>query len=185
MCPISKSAVLAQFARNQRGLYWLAATSQCWPRACGSIGDAVLFAAQTNGCARCGLLPRTVMAIVEAVHLPEVMVVSSSQPSLAAAFDLLRATTIGANSPVVAFDGPSFARARSSAVEHTLHTGGVTGSIPVAPTMISSTYHENVPIVVQCARGCCTNSTKFPSRSVLPGGHGGRRLLPLPDRQFR
>jgi DNA-binding protein HU-beta len=25
--------------------------------------------------------------------------------------------------------------ARSSAVEHTLHTGGVTGSIPVAPTM--------------------------------------------------
>src|SRR3546814_1681541 len=26
-------------------------------------------------------------------------------------------------------------RARSSAVEHTLHTGGVTGSIPVAPTM--------------------------------------------------
>jgi hypothetical protein len=28
--------------------------------------------------------------------------------------------------------------ARSSAVEHTLHTGGVTGSIPVAPTMIWS-----------------------------------------------
>ena len=27
--------------------------------------------------------------------------------------------------------------ARSSAGEHTLHTGGVTGSIPVAPTMIS------------------------------------------------
>src|SRR5437868_9417966 len=26
-------------------------------------------------------------------------------------------------------------RARSSAVEHTLHTGGVTGSIPVAPTI--------------------------------------------------
>ena len=27
-------------------------------------------------------------------------------------------------------------RARSSAVEHTLHTGGVTGSIPVAPTIL-------------------------------------------------
>jgi hypothetical protein len=26
-------------------------------------------------------------------------------------------------------------RARSSAGEHSLHTGGVTGSIPVAPTM--------------------------------------------------
>ena len=32
---------------------------------------------------------------------------------------------------------PAFERARSSAVEHTLHTGGVTGSIPVAPTMAS------------------------------------------------
>src|SRR5258708_444054 len=28
-------------------------------------------------------------------------------------------------------------RARSSAGEHTLHTGGVRGSIPLAPTMIS------------------------------------------------
>src|SRR5271163_2468003 len=28
-------------------------------------------------------------------------------------------------------------RARSSAGEHTLHTGGVTGSIPVAPTSLS------------------------------------------------
>src|SRR5439155_25332369 len=31
-------------------------------------------------------------------------------------------------------------RARSSAGEHTLHTGGVTGSIPVAPTTESPTY---------------------------------------------
>jgi hypothetical protein len=31
-------------------------------------------------------------------------------------------------------------RARSSAGEHTLHTGGVTGSIPVAPTSISSIF---------------------------------------------
>jgi hypothetical protein len=29
-------------------------------------------------------------------------------------------------------------RARSSAGEHTLHTGGVTGSIPVAPTILSA-----------------------------------------------
>src|ERR1051325_2719760 len=29
----------------------------------------------------------------------------------------------------------SWSRARSSAGEHTLHTGGVTGSIPVAPTI--------------------------------------------------
>src|SRR5215813_4821722 len=28
-------------------------------------------------------------------------------------------------------------RARSSAGEHSLHTGGVTGSIPVAPTIVS------------------------------------------------
>jgi DNA-binding protein HU-beta len=35
------------------------------------------------------------------------------------------------------FRGDSQQRARSSAVEHTLHTGGVTGSIPVAPTMPS------------------------------------------------
>src|SRR5688500_12106043 len=34
---------------------------------------------------------------------------------------------------VVADNTPS--RARSSAAEHTLHTGGVTGSIPVAPTI--------------------------------------------------
>ena len=39
----------------------------------------------------------------------------------------------GGGSPA---NGPSPGyRARSSAVEHTLHTGGVTGSIPVAPTM--------------------------------------------------
>lgn len=29
---------------------------------------------------------------------------------------------------------PAFGRARSSAGEHTLHTGGVVGSIPTAPT---------------------------------------------------
>jgi hypothetical protein len=36
-------------------------------------------------------------------------------------------------------------RARSSAVEHTLHTGGVTGSIPVAPTMAFRPWHEPKP----------------------------------------
>src|SRR3546814_11956193 len=36
-------------------------------------------------------------------------------------------------------------RARSSAVEHTLHTGGVTGSIPVAPTMASRALRGPIP----------------------------------------
>src|SRR5437762_3488157 len=39
--------------------------------------------------------------------------------------------------------GPDTDRARSSAGEHTLHTGGVTGSIPVAPTMTS--VHRTSP----------------------------------------
>ena len=44
----------------------------------------------------------------------------------------------------------SFQGARSSAVEHTLHTGGVTGSIPVAPTMISFGHGEKdyVPTLI-------------------------------------
>ena len=40
--------------------------------------------------------------------------------------------------------------ARSSAVEHTLHTGGVTGSIPVAPTMFFkalAAFKNMVPIL--------------------------------------
>ena len=47
------------------------------------------------------------------------------------------------NSPLYPGALRAKARARSSAGEHSLHTGGVTGSIPVAPTMISSTWQNH------------------------------------------
>ena len=40
---------------------------------------------------------------------------------------------------IIGFSG----RARSSAGEHTLHTGGVTGSIPVAPTSLSAIFRAD------------------------------------------
>ncbi len=63
-------------------------------------------------------------------------------------------------------DGPSFRRcaasppatssrkrARSSAVEHTLHTGGVTGSIPVAPTIVYYDKTMNCDNLYRAASG--------------------------------
>jgi hypothetical protein len=68
----------------------------------------------------------------------------------------------------------SGARARSSAVEHTLHTGGVTGSIPVAPTRIRQI--EQPPIA---------DSRNAPGPPEAPGKHrfrgsGGRRQIVKP-----
>src|SRR5215470_16590244 len=48
----------------------------------------------------------------------------------------------------------SLGRARSSAGEHTLHTGGVTGSIPVAPTI--TTY-------LVCRTGALRSQASSPS----------------------
>ena len=66
--------------------------------------------------------------------------------------------------------GPGFrpVRARSSAGEHSLHTGGVTGSIPVAPTICSSCQTSFPP----AARG--RRSIRQPRRPS-PDAHGGRR----------
>ena len=65
--------------------------------------------------------------------------ISRDIPALAATASLTRisgaALDVKPEAPIARRSAIGRQRARSSAGEHSLHTGGVTGSIPVAPTI--------------------------------------------------
>ena len=70
--------------------------------------------------------------------------------------------------------------ARSSAVEHTLHTGGVTGSIPVAPTRktIKTNSLTDVLVLTFSSTDCSEAPRKHAERSL-------RHAVPVVENQER
>jgi hypothetical protein len=66
-------------------------------------------------------------------------------------------------------------RAISSAVEHSLHTGGVAGSIPASPTIIFNNLRSLIRSDVRASYHIATERARFDSG---PGGANLRRDQP-------
>src|SRR6185437_16395082 len=77
--------------------------------------------------------------------------------------------------------GSSDDRARSSAGEHSLHTGGVTGSIPVAPTIGCPELEvDSAPVLAEHQRRQ-RSFREFRKRRLLDSLTGSPYLLPMAD----
>ena len=60
-------------------------------------------------------------------------------------------------------------RAISSAGEHSLHTGGVTGSIPVSPTIFFIDRRLHLPLIPSSIRTTSPGATSWPMQALADG----------------